>query len=116
MVFLYVVAAIVPVIIFFNSFRTLDKRVKDCRLRYALVSLCSIFYDTTLIIFIIMEYITRENSNYYVTIGPFILCFLSLISYRIGKNKERKIQADILAESAIDVMDLRRQNTPRTRL
>lgn len=116
MVFLYVLIVIIPIMIFLDSFKTIDIRIKKCRLKYSIMSLLSVIYDGVLVVLVIMKYVSKNSNHYYVTIVPFVLFFLSFLSYQIGRKKERRIQADILAENAIDIMDLRKQNAFKNRL
>lgn len=113
MVFLYCFAALIPLLIFFRSFKTLDKRIRNCRLKYAIVSMIAILLDAILVILILTEKIAPGENSEITMFGPFVLCALSILFFLLGKKKEAKIEADILAENAIDIMDIRGQNKPK---
>ena len=114
MVFVYIFSALVPLAIIFRSFRTLSKRIKKCRLFFAIPSILSLAYDLTLVYLILNEHIPYDEKNYFISIGPVALAVVSFLFYQIGTKKEQKLEADIHAENSIDIMDLRKANQPKT--
>ena len=114
MVFIYVFVALIPMAILLRCFHTLSKRIRKCRFFYALTSIVTIIFDIVTIYYVIKEGLTFESDNYIIVYGPIALAVLSVISYGLGKKKERLLEADILKENSYDVMDLRKTNQKPT--
>ncbi len=110
MVFIYVFVALIPLTILLRCFHTLSKRIRKCRFFYALTSLVTVVFDIVTIYYVIKDGLTFESDNYFIVYGPIIFALLSLISFGLGKKKERLLEADILKENSYDVMDLRKTN------
>lgn len=106
-ILLYCFAFIVPLSIFFRSFGSTEPRIRKCRLLYAIPSILTIFVDVVFIVLILQQKITAENSSAVVQYAPLLLCILSFFVYLFGKKKERLLQADVLVENAVDIMDTR---------
>lgn len=113
LVFLYCFAVLVPLLILFHCFKTLDKRIRNCRIKYAIMSMISIVFDAVLVWLILTEKIAPGEGSVITVYGPFVLCALSFLFSLLGKKKEAKIEADMLAENAIDIMDIRGQSKPK---
>ncbi len=108
---IYCITAIIPMIIFFHCFHTIDKRIRNCRLRYAIPSIISIIYDGVIIYLVLSKKVTNDTPNPWITYAPLIITILALLFYQLRKKTERRIEADILKESAVDVMDLRNHHS-----
>ena len=106
-ILLYCFAFIVPLSIFFLFFGSTEPRIRKCRLLYAIPSILTIFVDVVFIVLILQQKITAENSSVVVQYVPLLLCILSFFVYLFGKKKERLLQADVLVENAVDIMDTR---------
>ncbi|MEG1495736.1 MAG: hypothetical protein RR406_05555 [Bacilli bacterium] len=114
MIFLYCLAGIIPLGIVFRCFMGLDKRVRSIRIKYAIAGFISIIFDTTIVILILTNKIEYSKADYLVIYGPFVLALISFWFYKMGIKVEKAKEADILAENAYDIMDLR--NTSKKKI
>ena len=88
----YILCASIPLVIFFLSFNTLDKKIRNNRLKYAIFSILSILVNGYLVYH---EFIVGSVSDMqvfldylYLQLVPTVLVVISFMFYKKGKSKE----------------------------
>lgn len=99
----YVLCTVIPLVIFFLSFNTLDKKIRNNRLKYAIFSVVSILVNGYLVYH---EFVVGSVSDMQVFLDypllqliPTVLVVISFMFYKKGKSKEAIIDADRISNS-----------------
>ncbi len=109
----YILCASIPLVIFFLSFNTLDKKIRNNRLKYAIFSILSILVNGYLVYH---EFIVGSVSDMqvfldypYLQLVPTVLVVISFMFYKKGKSKEAVIDADRISNS-VEEMRFRKRS------
>lgn len=109
----YILCTIIPLVIFFLSFNTLDKKIRNNRLKYAIFSVLSIFVNGYLVYY---EFVVGNVSDMqifldypFLQLSPTVLVVISFIFYKKGKSKEAIIDADRISNS-VEEMRFRKRS------
>ncbi len=99
----YILCVVIPLVIFFLSFNTLDKKIRNNRLKYSLFSILTIFINGYLTYY---EFVVGSVNDIklfvdfpYLQILPAILVLISFLFYKKGHSKEAIINADRISNS-----------------
>lgn len=99
----YVLCTVIPLVIFFLSFNTLDKKIRNNRLKYAIFSVVSILVNGYLVYH---EFVVGSVSDMQVFLDypllqliSTVLVVISFMFYKKGKSKEAIIDADRISNS-----------------
>lgn len=99
----YVLCTVIPLVIFFLSFNTLDKKIRNNRLKHAIFSVVSILVNGYLVYH---EFVVGSVSDMQVFLDypllqliPTVLVVISFMFYKKGKSKEAIIDADRISNS-----------------
>ena len=113
----YILCVLIPLVIFFLSFNTLDKKIRNNRLKYAIFSVISVFVNGY---FVYYEYINGSVSDIqlfddypYLQLLPVVLVVISFLLYKKGKGKEAVINADRISNS-VEEMRFRKRRERAT--
>lgn len=109
----YILCVIIPLVIFFMSFNTLDKRIRNNRLKYAIFSVFSVLVNGYLVYY---EFVVGSVSDMPIVVDypllqivPTVLVLISFIFYKKGRSKEAIIDADRISDS-VEEMRFRKRS------
>lgn len=116
----YILCAVIPVIIFFVSFNTLDKRIRNSRLKHAIPAFFTMFANGYLVYY---QFFVKDVDEMelvleypYLQLVPAALVLISFIFYKKGKGKEGFINADLISDSVEEIRFRKRRESTSVEL
>ena len=116
MLAIFLIYALLPVIIVIRVPRTTDKRIKKCRLRYAIPAIILTTLNVAYFIYtqFIDEFHVFDESEYAFLL-PGLSLALTLIVFNAGLREEKSIHKQLTGEE-IEQIRFRKTSTSRTQL
>lgn len=108
---LYLLAFLISLSIFLRVFRSLSRRITKLRWLVAIPAIIMCLVNIGLVILHFMHKLPTED--YFLKLykwGPFVGMAVVYFIYKRSLSKERKLEAEVLAENTVDLMDIRGRN------